>query len=109
MNSWTRDQTKDWISQLENRIEDIEYYLLKTTEWCEERGVYNDQAVFACAVMTIVWVSHMRQEPMSRREIFEILEIKDWQTIDDAVFELSPKFQHYDLEELLEIVSEQWY
>ena len=107
--AWTRDQTKDWVSQLENRIEDIDYYLRNTIEWCEERGVYNDQAVFACSVMTVIWVSHMRQEPISKREVFEILGIKDWDQIADDIFELSPEFQNYDLNDLLEMVAEHWY
>lgn len=107
--SWSRDQTKEWISQLENRIDDIEYYLLRTIEWCEERGIYNDQAVFACSMITVVWVSQMRQEPISRREIFEILGIKDWDQATDDTFELAEKFKHCDIEDLLEMVTEYWY
>ena len=42
---WTRLDTQHWIDQLEHRIEDIDYYLNRTLEWCEDRGVYNDQAV----------------------------------------------------------------
>ncbi len=107
--AWTRDQTREWISQLENRIEDIEYYLLKTLDWCEERGLYNEQAVFTCSMLTVVWVSHMRQESISQREIFEILGIKDWDQAADNTFELAATFHHYDLEDLLEMVAENWY
>jgi hypothetical protein len=107
--SWTRDQTKEWVAQLENRIEDIEYYLLRTIEWCEERGIYNDQAVFACSMMTVVWVSHMRGEPIGIRDAMELLGIKDWDSMTDDIFELSPQYKNYDLDDLLELVAEHWY
>jgi hypothetical protein len=102
---WTRDDTKFWISQLENRIEDIAHYMKQTTDWCEEHDVYNDQQIFACMSMTVVWVSHMRGEKLSKREVFEILGIRDWDTItDDIEYSLSGEWEHYDLEELLEEV-----
>jgi hypothetical protein len=33
---WSRDDTKEWVIQLEHRLEDIDYYLKKTVDWCEE-------------------------------------------------------------------------
>ena len=106
--AWTRDQTREWIAHLENRLEDIDYYLNRTVEWCEDHGVYNDQAVFACAVMTVVWVSSMRQEPLSKREVLELVGIQDFYNAEDQEYNLSPQFQNYELEELLELVAEQW-
>jgi len=101
---WTRDQTKHWVAQLENRIEDIEYYLRRTVEWCEENDVYSDNHVFVCSVMTLAWVSHLRGEDISRREIFEILGIENWNAIEDAVLEFNPKYEDLQLEELLELI-----
>jgi hypothetical protein len=106
---WSREDTQHWISQLENRLEDIDYYLHQTVDWCEERGVYNDQAVFACAVMTVIWVSHMRNEPLSKREVLEIVGIADYYNAEDAEYALSDRFHNMDLEELLEMVAESWY
>lgn len=106
---WTRDQTKDWVSQLENRIEDIDYYLLRTVEWCETNEIYDDQMVFTCAVMTVVWVSHMRGEPLSKREALEIVGILDSDSVDDAEYTLGEPFQDYDHEELLEAVVSRFY
>jgi hypothetical protein len=105
---WTRDDTRHWIAHLENRLEDIDYYLNRTVEWCEDRGVYNDQAVFACAVMTVVWVSHMRQEPLSKREVLELVGVADYYNAEDEEYHLSPRFQNYELEEILELVAEHW-
>ncbi len=102
---WSREDTQHWISQLENRIEDIDYYLKQTVEWCELHGIYEDKRVFVCAMMTVVWVSHMRDEPISRREAFEILGIDDWHLIPDEEFELGPKYKDYDLEDLLYSVT----
>lgn len=106
---WSREHTQHWISQLENRIEDIDYYLKHTVAWCEERGVYNDQAVFACAVMTVIWVSHMRSEPLSKREVFEIIGIRDFYNAEDAEYGLNERFHGMELEELLETVAQYWY
>lgn len=104
MKSWTRDDTKEWISQLENRIEDIHFYLNRTLEWCEENQIYSDKIIFVCNVMTIVWVSHCRNEPVSKYELFEILGIKDWQQVDDAILEFNPIYQDMELEDLLRYV-----
>jgi hypothetical protein len=101
---WTRDNTKHWVAQLENRIEDIEFYLRRTVEWCEENEVYSDNTVFVCSVMALTWVCHLRGEEISRRELFEILGIENWNAIEDAVLELNPKYEEMQLEELLELV-----
>ena len=101
---WSRDDTKYWVAQLENRIEDIEFYLKRTIEWCEENEVYSDNTVFVCSVMALTWVCHLRNEEVSRREIFEILGVDNWNAIEDAVLEFNPKYEDMQLEELLELV-----
>lgn len=102
---WDRQSTRDWIAQLEHRLEDIGYYLQETIKWCERNDVYDDRTVFACTVMTAVWVSHMREEPISKQELFEILGVKDWDTIEDAVYEFNSEYANYEHEELLEMVA----
>lgn len=101
---WSRENTKNWIAQLEHRIEDIEYYLRRTVEWCEQNEVYDDKLVLACAVMTASWVSYMRQEPLSKHEIFEILGIEGWENVEDGIFEFNSDFAHLDHEELLAMI-----
>lgn len=105
MNVWNRKSTRDWISQLENRIDDIRYYLQKTIEWCEHNDVYDDRTVFACTVMTAVWVSHLRSEPISKHELFEMLGVDGWDTIDDAIYEFNSEYAYYEHEQLLEMVA----
>jgi hypothetical protein len=104
MKPWTRDDTKQWIAQLEHRIEDIEFYLKRTLEWCEENEIYSDKAIFVCSIMALVWVSHLRNEPISKHELFEILGIENWENVDDAVFEFNPAYETMELEELLQFV-----
>lgn len=101
---WTREDTQHWINQLEHRIEDIDYYLHQTIQWCEDNGVFNDQAVFACTLMTVIWVSHQRGEPVSKREAMELLGVQGWEMIEDEEFELHQKFADFELEDLLEQV-----
>jgi hypothetical protein len=107
--AWTREQTREWIAHLENRLEDIDYYLQQTLDWCEERGVYNDQAVFACTVMTVIWVSHMRQEPLSKREVLELVGVSDYYNAEEIEYNLSEEYYGFELEDLLEIVVQTWY
>lgn len=99
---WTREDTQHWIAQLENRVEDIDYYLMRTIDWCERYGVWDDETVFALASLTVIWVSHMRGEPITRRELLEILSVEKWEEVDDAEYTLQPKYLDMDLEEILE-------
>lgn len=105
MKPWTRDHTKTWIAQLELRAEDLDYYLNETIRWCEDNDVYDDRTVFACAMMTVLWVTWQRDEVITRWELMEILGIKDWDLIPDEVIELGPKFHHMDLSEILPEVA----
>ena len=106
---WTRDDTRDWITQLELRVEDIDYYLQETVTWLEEHDVERDEVCFACAMMTVVWVAHQRCEPITRWELMEILGVKDWQDFPDEELELGQKFSGMDLEHILTtIVEEDW-
>jgi hypothetical protein len=104
MTAWTRENTQHWIDQLESRVEDIDYYLNRTVEWCEDNGIYRDDAVFACALMTVIWVSHQRNEPLSKREAMELLGIIGWELVEDEEFELNQKYIDLDIDDLLEEV-----
>lgn len=104
MKPWTREDTRHWLDQLENRIEDIYYYLNKTTEWCEDNDVYDDKVVFVCASMTVVWVSTMRGEQISQKEVFEIVGVPNLEILGDLEFCLRSEYLGLDLEELLEEV-----
>jgi hypothetical protein len=103
MKPWLRDDTKDWIAQLENRIEDIGYYLIQTSEWCEEREIDRHQTVAACMIITILWVTHMRDESISKREIYELIGIQDWFDAPEEVCELHQKYKGCELEDLLNL------
>jgi hypothetical protein len=106
MKYWKRDDTKHWISQLENRLEDIEYYLGETTAWCAENDIYSEDAVFACMLMTVLWVSAQRGEMLSKREALELLGVAGWDSIADEEFILDPKHMDSELYDLLEQVCQ---
>lgn len=97
---WTRNDTKDWLFQIEHRLHDFEYYLKITEDWCEQHCIFNDAAIFMCCVMTLVWVSHMRGEQLTKNEVFEILGFEEHAN-DNSTFELSKDFENLDHEELL--------
>jgi hypothetical protein len=109
MKPWTRDDTKDWIHQLENRLDDLDHYLKKTADWCEEYGIDNDHVVFMCSFLTCIWVSTLREEPITTIELKEILGIEDWPIEEDKVYELNPEWlelEHYEfLERVVEALS----
>lgn len=106
MKPWTRDDTKDWIHQLENRIEDIEYYLKETETWCENYGIDNDHTIFMCGFLTCIWVSTLREEPITTVELKEILGVEDWIIEDDKVYELDEKWLNLEHDEFLEKIVE---
>jgi hypothetical protein len=106
MKPWTRDDTKFWVSQLENRIEDIEYYLGETIIWCENNDIYSDTTIFACMLMTVLWVSSQRGESLSKREAMEILGVVGWEEIEDEEFILGSDHMCLDLDDLLEQVCQ---
>ena len=54
--------------------------------------------------MTIIWVSHQRDEPLSKREAMELLGIKGWELVEDEEFELNQKYINLDIDDLLEEV-----
>lgn len=105
MNPWSREDTRTWIAQLELRVEDLNYYLTETVNWCEQHEVYDDRTVFACAMMTALWVAWQRNEPMTRWELMEILGIKDWNAYPDESLELGEKFQNLDITDILPRVA----
>lgn len=105
---WTREDTQFWITQLEHRIEDIDYYLKRTVEWCETNGIWDDEKVFVLTFMTVVWVSSMRMEPVSKKEIFEIVGIADSEDLIDQEYYLSEQYNNLDFEEMLDLVAQKF-
>lgn len=101
---WTRDQTREWIAQLEHRVEDIDYYLKQTIAWCEANYIYDDRKVFMCSFLTCVWVCHMRRELISYKELLEILGLENIYAGDDSTYDLGPALEDIDHEELLNLV-----
>ncbi len=102
---WDRNSTKAWIVQLENRLEDLDYYLNRTVQWCENNGIWDNEKVFSLGFVTVLWVCHMRSEEVSRQEIYELLGIEDWQEAEDCVVELGNQLSVLDYEEMLDLVA----
>src|SRR6056300_1512492 len=108
MKPWTREHTRLWINQLENRIHDIEFYLDITTRWCEDHFIHDETRVSACYVITIIWVCAMRSESVSRQEVMEIMGVELWENFEDHEFLLGEEYLDKELEELLEHVVEKF-
>lgn len=102
---WSRDDTRDWIAQLELRVEDINYYLNETVQWLENHDIERDEVCFACAMMALVWVAYQRSEPITRWELMEILGVKDYTSMPDEEIELGEIYRNLDLDQVLESVS----
>ena len=102
---WNRDSTKEWIAQLENRLEDLDYYLNRTVEWAENNGLTDQESIFSLGFVTVLWVCYMRSEEVSRQEIYELLGIEDWQEADDCVMELGDQLSDLDYEDMLNLVA----
>ncbi len=97
---WSREDTKNWVFQIEHRLEDFEYYLKQTETWCEYHGILNEAQLFMCYTMTLVWVNYMRGEKLTKAELFEILGFEEYEFSND-LYELGEEFQNLDHESLL--------
>ena len=103
MNYWSREDTKAWVAQLEDRIEDISHYIDLTLDWCEEQYVDDDKVIFMCCFLTAIWVSQLRGEPISYIELMEMLGIKDIPDSEDKIYELDSQFEDLTHKELLKM------
>jgi hypothetical protein len=103
MNYWSREDTKAWVAQLEDRIEDISHYIDLTLDWCEEQYIDDDKVIFMCCFLTAIWVSQLRGEPISYIELMEMLGIKDIPDGEDKIYELDSQFEDLTHKELLKM------
>lgn len=102
---WTRNDTKDFIHQIESRIEDIDYYLKRTVEWCEQNGVWENKRVLMCCLISCIWVSSMRQEEISFREIVEYVGLTEFEdTTLDKIYGICEEFRCLEHEEILQML-----
>ena len=67
------EDTKDWITQIENRLHDLNYYLKRTDAWLAEHNIDDDKIIVICCVLTCIWVSNMRNEHISFLESYAFL------------------------------------
>jgi hypothetical protein len=106
MSPWRRDDTKKWISIVEHRIADMNYYMQLALNWCSEREVYDQALIVKCMMTACIWVSHMRQESISFGEIYDLMGAKEDsedlnpQNPNDTI-EFVPGAGECDLEDLL--------
>ena len=99
---WTREDTKDWIAQLEHRIDDINYFLQRTVKWCEDNYIYDHDRMFMCSFLTCIWVSYQRSEPITYNELIEMLGLEEMTIEEDKLYELDEQFANFEHEEMLE-------
>lgn len=104
MTPWTREDTRAYIQTLESRVQDILTFSNGAMLWCQKNEIYKETIVFACIITSILWVCYNRNESVTKKEIFEILNVKGWESIEDEVLELNPKYENMDIEEILEQV-----
>jgi len=84
---WEREDTREWISLLEHRLSDMKYYKNQAIEWCERRGISDSAIKTKCLITACIWVSHMRYEPLSFGEIYDLIGVTD---LDDAPLDENP-------------------
>jgi len=101
MNYWSRENTKEWIAQLEDRLEDIAHYLEKTSIWCEENEIEDDRVVFMCMFLTCIWVSQLRCEEITYIELMEMLGIEIPVQAEEKFYELDDEYVDFTHHELL--------
>lgn len=101
MNYWSRENTKEWIAQLEDRIEDIEHYLNKAILWCDQREIDDERTVFMCCFLTCIWVSQLRCEEITYIELMEMLGTEALHSNEEKFYQLDDSFLDLTHNELL--------
>lgn len=104
MSYWSRDNTRDWINQIENRLEDFYYYLDRTAEWCQQNGVWEARKTLMCSLITCIWVASMRNEQISFTELCELVGVTIDSPVVDKIYNTCEQFQNIELEEILQIL-----
>jgi len=98
---WIREDTKEWITQMENRVQDMQYYLEEAILWLSVHGYHHPDMTIACLTMTCVWVANMRNEPITAHEIMEMIGADTEEVeIKDDIFELAPNYHGWEIEEI---------
>lgn len=105
MTYWSRENTKDWINQVELRLEDMNFYLSETVRYCEHRGITDNIQVLVLSIMTCIWVSTMRNESITMSEVADILGIEGLSQISEKTYSLGNILSVMDFEEMLDTVS----
>lgn len=77
------------------------FYLDKTNEWLEDNYVEDDRTAFMCCFLTCIWVSHMRDEPITYIELMELLGVDYAEDPEEKVYELDKQYADLEHEELL--------
>lgn len=106
MKYWSRDNTKDWIMQIELRLEDIHFYLNQTAAYCDQYQIYKNSEVLTLSIMTCIWVSAMRDEKISLSEVIDILNL-DMEIHSDKTYDLNSDMASLDFEDMLDLVRRQ--
>ena len=110
---WLRQDTQEWISLIECRLEDFEYYKREAVEWCKTKNITDSDLITLCMITACIWVSNMRSEEISFGEIYDVIGSSDFYSANTHNVELinfndavsfKPGIADVELEDLLEEV-----
>jgi len=104
MKYWSRSHTRDWINQVQHRLEDINYYLQETARYCDQHGIREDKDVITLSIMTCIWVSSMRNELITLSEVVDLLNL-ELEITSDKTYDLTREMSDLDFEQMLDLVS----
>jgi hypothetical protein len=76
-NPWLREDTQEWISLVESRLDDMNYYKTEAQKWCYENDITDTELITRCIISTCIWVSQMRQEHLSFGELYDLIGVID--------------------------------
>lgn len=104
MRYWGINDTRDWIVQVQMRLEDMDFYLKETIRYCETRGIIDNVQVLVLSIMTCIWVSTMRNEPISICEVADILGLDNLSNLADKTYTANDHLSLLDFEQMLDMI-----
>jgi hypothetical protein len=109
MTPWTREDTREYIQNLEEEIEIYLTYKLRVESYLESKGYFADNTVLyvKCYILAFAWISHHLDRELSIRMIYDLIGIENDVDPNQGLV-LAENFLVLDFNELMDLVIQDY-
>ena len=95
--------TKRYLDHIGSRITTYFNSMNRAKEFVLTNGIYDQELIMNCIVMSLLWVASVRGEELSEDELFMFLGLET-NLAEQKVININPDMKDWGLEEVLEYV-----